>query len=55
MVLKDKNKLNSLKGKKKQMLSICKVNSQFKKIRVHKGIPNDTLQIRKQNAKVHYH
>lgn len=46
MVLKDKNKLSSLKKKKKtQMLSICKVNSQFKKIRIHKGIPNDTLKI----------
>lgn len=52
MVLKDKNKLSSLKKKKtKQMLSICKVNSQFKKIRIHKGIPNDTLKIRSKMQK----
>lgn len=54
MALKDKNKLSSQNNNNK-MLSICRVNPQFNKIRIHKGIPNDTLKIRKQNAKVYHH
>lgn len=48
---RQKQAKQSQKKKTKQMLSICKVNSQFKKIRIHKGIPNDTLKIRSKMQK----